>query len=148
MTNLNAKQKKFAEVYAETNDAVKAYKVAYLDDSKKEVKYLKSTAFHKLDNPGVRALIEDIQQAMRAQYIMLAPEALENLVDLAANAENEKVKLDANREILHGAGMKPVDEVTLKAVGIFGGASLEDIKARLRQNMEEPVVEAEVVDAV
>lgn len=146
MSNLNAKQKKFAEIYAETNDAVQAYKVAYLEDSKKEVKYLKSTAFHKLDNPGIRALIDDIQQAMRAQYVMLAPEALDNLVDLATNAENEKVKLDANREILHGAGMRPVEEVTLKAVGIFGGVSLSEIKERLRQNMEE-VVEAEVVDA-
>ena len=136
----NVKQTKFAQIYAETNDAILAYKTAYPENASK-AKYLNSAAYHKLDNPKIKSLIEEIQQGLRAQYIMLAPEALQNLVDLANNAESEKVKLEANRAILEGAGMRPPQQVELKQVGIFGSASPEDIRDLIRRQLEEKSTE-------
>ena len=134
---LSAKQTMFAKIYAENGgDAVAAYKEAY-GDAAKNVKYIKSTAYHKLDDPRVRSLIEEIQQALKAQYVLLAPDALNNIVDLANNAENERVKLDANKEILYGAGLKPAEEVKLTGAGIFGSNSTDDIKEMIRKHLEE-----------
>jgi hypothetical protein len=130
----------FAKIYAETGDAIRAYKEAYAESASK-VKYLKSTAYHKLGNPTIKALIEEIQQGMRAQMILMSPDALNNLWDLANNAESEKVRLDANKEILYGAGLKPPDEVKLSTTGIFGSTPVEDIRDAIRKNLEEPVEE-------
>jgi hypothetical protein len=94
-----------------------------------------------LGNPTIKALIEEIQQGMRAQMILMSPDALNNLWDLANNAESEKVRLDANKEILYGAGLKPPDEVKLSTTGIFGSTPVEDIRDAIRKNLEEPVEE-------
>ena len=134
---LSPKQVAFAKAYAENGgDAVAAYKEAYGQNSK-QVKYLVSTAYHKLDDPKVRGLIEEIQQALRAQYVLLAPDALANIVDLANNAENERVKLEANKEILYGAGLKAAEEVKLSGTGIFGDRTTDDIKEMIRAHLEE-----------
>ena len=135
---LTAKQIAFAKIYAENGgDAVAAYKEAYGKDQK-QVKYFSSTASHKLDDPRVRGLIEEIQQALRAQYVLLAPDALQNIVDLANNAENERVRLDANKEIMYGAGLKAAEEVKLSGTGIFGDKTTDDLKEMIRAHLEEP----------
>jgi hypothetical protein len=139
----NAQQTKFAQIYSETNDAILAYKTAYPENAAK-AKYLNSSAYHKLDNPKVKALIDEIQQGLRAQFIMLAPEALDQLVNLANNAESEKVKLEANKEILYGAGLRPPEQIEMKQVGMFGGASPEAIRDMIRAQLdmeEEPIKE-------
>jgi hypothetical protein len=133
---LSAQQIKFAKVYAETRDAIQAYREAYGEERAGKVKYLKSTAYHKLDDPGVRALIEQIQQGIRTQYIMFSPDAFENLCELANSAESEKVRLEANKEILYGAGMKPPEEVTLRHTGVFGGMPSTGIRDIIRNHVE------------
>lgn len=140
---LNARQAKFAQIYLETQDPILAYKEAYPETAAK-TKYLSSNAYHKLSDPKLKSLIEEIQQGLRAQYILLSPEALANLVDLANHAESEKVKLEANKEILYGAGLKPPEQIEMKQVGIFGSASPEDIRDLIRKQLEmeeEPVKE-------
>jgi hypothetical protein len=128
-------QTKFSQIYAETNDAILAYKLAYPENASK-TKYVSSNAYHKLDNPKVKALIDEIQQGLRAQFIMLAPDALDQLVNLANNAESEKVKLEANKEILYGAGLRPPEQIEMKQVGMFGGASPEDIRDMIRAQLD------------
>lgn len=140
---LTTQQVIFAKIYAETQDAIVAYRTAYPDRADK-VKYLKSTAYHKLSQPNMKALIEEIQQAMRAQYVLMSPEALDNLWRLATDAESEKVRLEANREILYGAGLKPPEQIEMKQVGIFGSASPENIRDMIRAHLEieeEPIKE-------
>ncbi len=134
---LSAQQRKFAEVYAVTNDPIKAYREAYGEERANNAKYLLSTALHKLDNPKIKALVEEIQQGVRAQFVIMAPDAFKNLVDLANNAESEKVRLEANKEILYGAGFKPPEEVQLKHVGIFGDMSLDEMREMIRRRIEE-----------
>ena len=135
----------FAKIYNETGDAIEAYKIAYSENAKK-VKYLKSTAYHKLDNPKIKELISEIQQGIRAQFVMLAPDALARIEQLAENAENERVKLDANKEILYGAGLKPPEQVEMKQVGIFGTATPEQLRDIIKAHIEEPdTIDAEVI---
>ena len=143
---LTAKQTTFVKIYSETGDAIVAYKAAY-PETAAMTKYLNSNAYHKLSDPKIKSLIEEIQQGLRAQYIMLAPDALQNLVDLANNAESEKVKLSANQAILDGAGLKPPMQVELKQTGIFGSASPEDIRDMIRAQLEMPEPEKEEVTA-
>ena len=145
--NPSPNQITFAKAYAESGNAIEAYKLAY-GESAKKVKYLKSTAYHKLDNPKIKELISEIQQGIRAQFVMLAPDALARIEQLAENAENERVKLDANKEILYGAGLKPPEQVEMKQVGIFGTATPEQLRDIIKAHIEEPeVIEGEVIDA-
>lgn len=132
-----AKDVIFAKVYAETGDAVKAYKAAYGEERAGKIKYLSSTASQKLKSPVIKSLVEDMQQGMRAQFILLAPDALNNLWDLANSAASEKVRLEANREILYGAGLRPIEEVKLTSSGLFGGATVDDIRSLIKQHIEE-----------
>lgn len=150
MDDLNPKgfaERKFAQICAETNDPIKAYKEAYPENASK-IKYLKDAVYNKLKNPKVKSLIEEIQQGIRLQLVLLAPEALENILALARNAENERVKLDANKEILYGAGMRPPEQVELKTVGIFGSASPEEIRDAIRAQLgeAEKPIEAEIIE--
>jgi len=72
---------------------------------------------------------------MRAKFVELAPEALERIEALARDATQEKVKLQANLEILDRAGLAAPQRVEISAIGIFGEAKVEDIAAIIRQNM-------------
>lgn len=150
-----AKDVIFAKVYAETGDAVKAYKAAYGEERASKIKYLSSTASQKLKSPVIKSLVEDMQQGMRAQFVLLAPDALNNLWELANSAASEKVRLEANREILYGAGLRPIEEVKLTSSGLFGGTTVDDIRELIRQHIEgqdeevsdQPVAPAELASS-
>lgn len=106
-----------------------SYKKAYPNAS---AKWASQEAYRLLRNPRIKALIEEIQQDMRSKFTLLAPEAMARLEDLAENADSEKVKLQANLEILDRAGLKAPDKVELSLPGIFGDADPEKIKQMIR----------------
>lgn len=68
---------------------------------------------------------------------MELPDALERVKDLARNAKAERVKLDANLEILDRGGMKAPQRVENLQIGIFGSLDADDLKAILKKNLEE-----------
>jgi len=68
--------------------------------------------------------------------VELAPEALDRILDLAINAKQEKVRLQANLEILDRAGLGAPQKVEIAAVGLFGDAQPDDIIKMIRKNME------------
>lgn len=57
--------------------------------------------------------------------------------DLARNAKAERVKLDANLELLDRGGMKAPQRVENLQIGIFGSLEADDLKAILKKNLEE-----------
>jgi len=61
---------------------------------------------------------------------------LERVKDLAINAKTERVKLDANLEILDRGGMKSPQRIESLQIGIFGSMNPEDMKEILRKNLE------------
>lgn len=128
-----AAEKQFAQLVADGVKPVDAYAQAFPE--KKESKWLRDYARQLAMEPRIREQIELIQQACRLQFVIEAPSALERMVRLAETADSEKVKLDANKDILDRAGLKPPDRVESVHVGIFGSASAEDIRNLLRQKM-------------
>lgn len=115
---------------------VEAYKTAYNIKPDATDAEVKKWAIGVFNRPAVKALIETLQQGVRYQFILMAPAAQERLRDLAETAKNERVKLDANLEILDRAGFKPPEKVEFAGVGIFGTASVEDVRDILRKNLE------------
>lgn len=115
---------------------VDAFTEAFPDRS--HSKWVHKYAYKVAKDPRIRDQIELIQQAVRAQFVIAAPKAFQNLLDLADNAKGEKVKLQANVEILDRAGLKPPEKVEMLHVGIFGSASNEDIRSLIRGRIEGP----------
>jgi hypothetical protein len=130
--------KRFAELVAEGMRPIDAYKQAY-PTAKHD--YISQDAQKLLRKPKIREMIEEIQQDVRARFVLLAPEAQERVVDLAINAEQEKVKLQANLEILDRAGLKPPEKVELQHLGVFGSMDPEEIKNMIRENLSKKEVE-------
>ena len=56
---LNTRQAKFAQIYLETQDPILAYKESYPETAAK-TRYLSSNAYHKLSDPKIQSLIEEI----------------------------------------------------------------------------------------
>lgn len=125
----------FAKDVIETNfeNITASYRRAY---PKASEKWASQEAYQLMRNPHIKALIEQIQQDLRSKFILLAPAALERLEDLAENADSEKVKLEANKEILDRAGLKAPDKVELSLPGIFGDADPEAIKKMIRDKQD------------
>jgi phage terminase small subunit len=126
-------QREFAKKYVELGSPTEAYRQAYPNF---QGKYISQEAWRLLKNPKIRDLIDQIQQDVRARFVLMAPEALERLENLAKDADSEKVRLEANKEILDRAGLKPPEKVELSHLGIFGGTSLEEVKDIIRSNIE------------
>jgi hypothetical protein len=131
--SLTQAQETFAKAFASTGRLTESYRLAYPNN---HGQYVYRDASRLLKNPKIQETIEKIQQDCRAQFIFMAPTALERLEDLAINAGSEKVKLQANVEILDRAGLKPPEKVELSHLGAFGAASLEEIKEMIRANIE------------
>lgn len=129
---LTASQLKFSEKVAEGLDGSEAYKISHPDYKGHNAKEL---AKHVNKLPKVRAYIDQLQQMLRAKFVELAPEALDRIEEMAKSATQEKVKLQANLEILDRAGLAAPTKVEIAAIGIFGEAKPEDIAAIIRQNM-------------
>lgn len=123
----------FAEKVVEGIPASEAYKIAHPEY---EGTNLKDLAYKTKKLPKVRQYIDQLQQMMRAKFVELAPEALERIEVLAREATQEKVRLQANLEILDRAGLGAPQKVEIAAVGLFGDATPEDIINIIRKNME------------
>lgn len=130
---------KFATLIASGAHLADAYKEAFPEKSSS--KYIAIYATRLVRNPKVREYIDIIQQATRMQFIMETPEAFERIRELAKSAESEKVKLEANRDILDRGGLKPPERVESIHVGIFGSASTQDIKNLIRGSILEEIKE-------
>ena len=138
-------QLNFAKDVLETNfeNITSSYKKAYPNCAEK---WASQEAYRLLRNPRIKSLIEQIQQDIRSKFILLAPGALERLLDLSENADSEKVKLQASIEILDRAGLKAPDKVELSLPAIFGDADPEKIKQMIRdKQIAKEQVKKEIV---
>lgn len=132
---LTEQQMKFAQAIVDGKGMSDAYKLAYPERS--DTKYVSQYAYRILKSPKVRQEIEVLQQAARMKFLLDSPRAAEKLMDLSKNAKSEKVQLEATKDILNRGGLQPPHRVETVAIGIFGSASQEDIRAILRRQMED-----------
>ena len=113
---------------------LEAFKAAYPNA---KGKFLSQDAQKLLRDPRIKDMIDQIQQDCRAQFVIIAPEALERLEELAEGAESEMVKLKANIEILDRGGLGAPQKVELQHLGVFGTMGVDEIKEIVRKNIEE-----------
>lgn len=130
-------QAKFAiEFVNNGGNATKAYQQAYPNNSISKGD-LNKRASECLRSPGVKKLIEEIQQECRTRFIHEAMDAFDRLLYLSKFADSEKVKLDANIEILDRSGLKAPERVELTTLGAFGNAAPEEIRQEVKKRQEE-----------
>ena len=129
-------QLNFAKDVVSSNfeNITESYKKAYPNAS---AKWASQEAYQLLHNRHIKSLIEQIQQDIRSKFTLVAPAAFDQLIDLAENADSEKVKLTAILEILDRGGFTKPNRVELELTGVFGSASPEDIRDEIRRKQEE-----------
>lgn len=125
---------KFASLIAGGKSAPEAYKEAFPERASS--KWMSVNAYTLAKSPKIREQIDTLQQATRLQIVMELPEAFERVKTLSQSAASERVKLDANLQILDRGGLKAPVRVESMNIGIFGSLDPEDVKAMLRRNLE------------
>jgi hypothetical protein len=126
---------RFAQLVSTGIGPTEAYKQTYPDQALR-AKNLTVMAYKLAKNPKVREQIGVLQEAVRLQLIAEAPAAFDRVKDLAENAKGEKVKLEANLEILDRAGLKPPSRVETVQIGLWGSLSQEDMRSVVKRRLE------------
>ena len=86
-----------------------------------------STVGHRMKN----RLINNIEVAQKEALKGYSSKALNQIQALAESAVSEKVKLDANKDLLDRAGWKPVDKAHVTQANDWKDASSEELEAEL-----------------
>ena len=76
-------------------------------------------------------LLEDIEEAQKEALKGYSSKALSQIQALAESAVSEKVKLDANKDLLDRAGWKPIDKAHVTQTNDWENASSEELEAEL-----------------
>lgn len=113
------KQKGFAKTYIETGNGTQAALAHY---NTKDPDVAKSIASENLTKPNVRALIEDF-----------AEKAAKNVQILADTAENETVRLNANKDVLDRAGYKPIERTMNVNVEVEASEEIKELAKKLNE---------------
>lgn len=125
----------FAQLVADGIGPTEAYRRTF-PNKLNRIKYLKQAAYTLAHNPKVREQIAILQEAVRLQLIAEAPAAFERVKEIAENAKGEKVKLEANLEILDRAGLKPPQRVEQIQIGLWGSLSSQDMREIVKRRIE------------
>lgn len=131
---LTKRQLRFCEAVVEGKTLTQAFLEAWPEY--KFSKWVSNYASKIASDPKIRDQIEQLQQAVRTQFVINAPRALDRLEELAEEAKSEKVKLEANLQILDRAGLGAPQKVEMLHVGIFGNLSAEDVRSLIRKNID------------
>ena len=82
-------------------------------------------------------LTDAIDAEQREALKGYSSKALNQIQELAESAVSEKVKLDANKDLLDRAGWKPVDKSEVTEVNQWENASREELEAELLGYQQE-----------
>ena len=82
-------------------------------------------------------LTADIDAEQREALKGYSSKALNQIQELAESAVSEKVKLDANKDLLDRAGWKPVDKQEITEGNRYENMSSDDIKKELDRLLAE-----------
>ena len=108
-----------------------AYAMAFEEDGGSWELTQKATALEKRED--VVAELQRLKEELKKKIVEEAPNAFERLVELSKYARSEKVRLDANKNILDRAGFN--EPVKLQTLAIFSFMTPEQLKEMLRAHM-------------
>ena len=100
---LTKKEKDFADEYLETGNGTQSVLQAYDTE--------------RTDTAGTIAHRNLKKDKIRQYLLDNASSAVSRITELSISAENESVRLHANKDILDRAGLKPVEEVDITSKG-------------------------------
>lgn len=106
MDDLTPKQKRFVKDYLDTGNGTEAALNNYDIQGRNKENIAASIASENLTKPNIVKAIENE-----------AGGAFSRVVEISKSAENEAVKLSANKDILDRAGYKPGDKIDLTTKG-------------------------------
>jgi hypothetical protein len=86
-----------------------------------------STVGHRMKN----RLINNIEVAQKEALKGYSSKALNQIQALAESAVSEKVKLDANKDLLDRAGWKPIDKSHVTQANDWETSSMEELESEL-----------------
>jgi hypothetical protein len=132
---LSPETMKFATLVAQGVGPSQAFRTVFPERAA-EIKSVRHAAYLLAHNPKVKEQISLLQEATRIEIILEAPSAFERVKEIATNAKNEKVRLDANLDILDRAGLKPPQRVEQIQIGLWGSMSQEDMRNLVRRRLE------------
>jgi len=108
-----------------------AYAMAFEEDGGSWELTQKATALEKRED--IVAELQRLKEELKKKIVEEAPNAFERLVELSKYARSEKVRLDANKNILDRAGFN--EPVKLQTLAIFSFMTPEQLKEMLRAHM-------------
>jgi hypothetical protein len=132
---LSTEAMQFAKLIADGRGPTEAYREIFPEKAGR-TKWVSRAAYALAHNTKVREQITIIQEATRLQIVMEAPAAFERVKQLSESAKGEKVRLDANIEILDRAGLKPPQRVEQIQIGLWGSLSTEDMRNLVKRRIE------------
>lgn len=112
-----------------------AYKIAFDDDSPRSELSLKADSLESRQE--ILSELQRLKDHLKHEILKEAPNAFKRLVELSRFAKSEKVRLDANRDILDRAGFS--EPVKLQSFAIFSFFTPEQLKEILRVHMLQGV---------
>jgi len=129
---MTGKQERFVEAFAITQNASEAARTAgYSEKTAGEIGY------ENLRKPDIRVAIEERTAEIREKFLNKADEAAQTLFDLSADPNTPPaVRVNAAKEILDRAGLKPVDKSELN---ISANAKDLDVTERARAILAERI---------
>ena len=92
-----------------------------------------STVGHRMKN----RLINNIEVAQKEALKGYSSKALTQIQVLAESAVSEKVKLDANKDLLDRAGWKPIDKSHVSQTKDWENSSMEELESELAGYYQE-----------
>lgn len=104
MKTLSPKQFGFVRDYLETGNGTQAALKNYNIRGKNKENIAAAIAKENLTKPQIKEVLEDAAQG-----------AMARIIQLSMDAENEAVRLSANKDILDRAGYKPLNRLEMKA---------------------------------
>ncbi len=104
MKTLSRKQVGFVNDYLETGNGTQAALKNYNIRGKNKENIAAAIAKENLTKPQIKEVLEDAAQG-----------AMARIIELSMSAENETVRLSANKDILDRAGYKPLSKLEMKA---------------------------------
>ncbi|RKZ07375.1 hypothetical protein DRQ05_03190 [bacterium] len=142
---LSAQEKLYAKLRATGMPPAEAYSLAFEDDVDEDMgkRELARKAKEIERKPHVLSELQRIKEELKIRMVEEAPDAFERIVELSKLAKSEKVRLEANRDILTRAGFN--EPVKLQSLAIFALFTPEQLREMLREKMLK-TVEGKVVD--
>jgi phage terminase small subunit len=104
MATLSKKQRGFVRDYLNTGNGTRAALANYNIRGKNKENIAASIAKENLTKPQIKTILDGA-----------AADAMARIIELSMNAENENVRLAANKDILDRAGYKPMEKMDMKA---------------------------------